>query len=163
MSQIVFSRIDNRLVHGQIATLWSKSVGSNLLVVVDDETANNATQQGIMKMTVDAMGLDVRFFTVQKTIDVIDKAAAHQKIFMVAKDPKTFRQLAEGGVKFTKLNIGNMHYGAGREKIAKKVFVSEEDLRDFEILLNKDVELFVQDTPDDHKKKITKENVWKLH
>lgn len=162
MSQIVFSRIDNRLVHGQVASLWSKSVSANLLVVVDDAVAADSVQQGIMKMTADTMGIDIRFFSVQKTIDIIAKAASHQKIFVVAKTPEEFMRLAVGGVEFDKLNIGNMHYSEGKEQISTKVFVDNKDLENFEIILDYGVDLFIQDTPDEHKKEVNKENLWKL-
>ena len=37
MPNIVLTRIDNRLIHGQVATMWSSSVGANLLLVANDE------------------------------------------------------------------------------------------------------------------------------
>lgn len=38
---IVLTRIDNRLVHGQVGVVWTSSVGANLLLVANDETAND--------------------------------------------------------------------------------------------------------------------------
>lgn len=48
MPNIVLTRIDNRLIHGQVATMWSSSVGANLLLVANDEVCTNEFRQGLM-------------------------------------------------------------------------------------------------------------------
>lgn len=47
MPNIVLTRIDNRLIHGQVATMWSSSVGANLLLVANDEVCTNEFRQGL--------------------------------------------------------------------------------------------------------------------
>ena len=37
MPNIVLTRIDNRLVHGQVATQWCGAIGANLILVANDE------------------------------------------------------------------------------------------------------------------------------
>ncbi|HAA64900.1 MAG TPA: PTS N-acetylgalactosamine transporter subunit IIB, partial [Thermoanaerobacter sp.] len=64
---ILLTRIDNRLVHGQVGVTWVKSLGANLIVVVDDEVANDPLQQQLMKMTAEMAGGGVRFFTIEHT------------------------------------------------------------------------------------------------
>ena len=41
MPNIVLTRIDNRLVHGQVATQWCGTIGANLILVANDEVAGN--------------------------------------------------------------------------------------------------------------------------
>ena len=72
-NNILLTRIDNRLIHGQIVCLWAGSVGANLIVVAHDETAESQIEQSVMRMAASSLGFDTRFFTVQKTIDIIDK------------------------------------------------------------------------------------------
>lgn len=50
MPNIVLTRIDNRLIHGQVATQWCGSVGANLLLVANDEVAKDKLRQGLMNM-----------------------------------------------------------------------------------------------------------------
>ena len=80
---ILLTRIDNRLVHGQVGVTWVGSLGANLLLVANDAAATDPIQQNLMDMVV-AEGVQTRYFTLQKTIDVIHKAASHQKIFPAA-------------------------------------------------------------------------------
>ncbi|WP_044642752.1 PTS galactosamine transporter subunit IIB [Risungbinella massiliensis] len=151
---ILLTRIDNRLVHGQVGVIWTSTLGANLLVVVDDQTANEPLQQQLMEATAKSSGAGIRFFTVQKTIDVIHKAAARQKMFIICKTPETVRRLIDGGVPIQEVNVGNMHYSAGKKELTKKVYVDEKDLEDLHYLQSKGVEVYIQDTPGDTKHSI---------
>ncbi|VTM89823.1 Probable phosphotransferase enzyme IIB component M6_Spy0801 [Raoultella ornithinolytica] len=82
---ILLTRIDNRLVHGQVGVTWTSTIGANLLIVVDDEVANDDIQQKLMGMTADTYGFGIRFFSIEKTIAIISKAAPHQKIFLICR------------------------------------------------------------------------------
>ena len=105
---ILLTRIDNRLVHGQVATQWNSTLGSNLILVANDDVSTNTMRQNLMKMAAPA-GVATRFFSLQKTIDVIGKASPRQKIFIVAETPEDVLTLVKGGVPIKNVNIGNMH------------------------------------------------------
>ena len=81
-ANIVFTRIDNRLVHGQVGVTWTRAVNANLILVANDQAANDPLQQKLMATTADSSGAGIRFFTVQHTIDIIGKAADRQHIFI---------------------------------------------------------------------------------
>lgn len=147
MPNILLTRIDNRLVHGQVGVTWTTSIGANLLVVVDDDVAKNQIQQQLMSITAQNTGVGIRFFTIQKTIDVINKASASQKIFLIVKDPETVVHLLEGGIPIKDVNVGNMHFSEGKEKLSKKVYVDEFDKKQFEQIKSHGVNLFIQDVP----------------
>lgn len=148
---ILLTRIDNRLVHGQVGVIWTGALGANLLVVVDDETAGDPLQQQLMTMTAEASSVGVRFFTVDKTIQVIHKAAPSQKIFIVCRTPAVVRQLVAGGVPIQNVNVGNMHFSPGKKAITKKVYVDDNDLENLRYLQQQGIQVFVQDTPGDVK------------
>ena len=147
-NNILLTRIDNRLIHGQVVCNWAGTVGANLIVVVDDETANSETEKNIMKLAASSLGFDSRFFTVQHTIDVIAKASDDQKILLVCKTPETLRKLIEGGVEIKKVNIGNMHFSEGKKKISDKVYVNDKEMDDLNFIKSKVDEIYIQDTPD---------------
>lgn len=148
---ILLVRIDNRLVHGQVGVTWTSSLGANLIVVVDDEAASQPVQQQLMTMTAESSGVGIRFFTVEKTINVIGKAAPSQKIFIVCKTPETVKKLVDGGVPIEKVNVGNMHFSEGKRAITKKVYVDDKDLENLKYIKSKGVEVYIQDTPGDIK------------
>lgn len=151
---ILLTRIDNRLVHGQVGVTWTSTIGANLLVVVDDEVAGDDIQQKLMGMTADTYGFGIRFFSIEKTINVISKAAPHQKIFLICRTPATVRKLIEGGVPLKDVNVGNMHFSEGKRQISNKVYVNNQDLEDLQFIKKNNINVFIQDVPGDQKESI---------
>ena len=138
MPNIVLCRIDERLIHGQVGVQWVGFAGANLVLVANDEVAEDPVQQNLMEMVL-AEGIAVRFWSLQKVIDNIHRAAERQKILLVCKSPADFLTLVEGGVPITRINVGNLHYASGKKQIAKTVSVDANDIAG--------VECFVQGVP----------------
>lgn len=151
---IVLTRIDNRLIHGQVGVTWTASVGANLILVADDETAENELMQQLMGATAKQAGAASRFWTIQKTIETIHKASERQKIFIVAKTPETVRKLIEGGVPIKEVNVGNMHFSEGKRQISAKVYVDDKDLEDLKAIEESGAEVYIQDVPGNAKEQV---------
>ncbi|MBJ3592015.1 PTS N-acetylgalactosamine transporter subunit IIB [Salmonella enterica subsp. enterica serovar Saintpaul] len=151
---ILLTRIDNRLVHGQVGVTWTSTIGANLLIVVDDDVAQDEIQQKLMGITAETYGFGIRFFSIEKTIKIISKAAPHQKIFLICRTPHTVRMLLEGGILLSDVNVGNMHFSEGKKQISSKVYVNQQDLEDLLFIKKQGVNIFIQDVPGDQKEQI---------
>ncbi|AJI96219.1 PTS N-acetylgalactosamine transporter subunit IIB [Yersinia ruckeri] len=147
---IVWTRIDERLLHGQIRITWGKHTEANLILVANDDAAegpNAAFMQAGMKASAGGE-YAVRFFSIQKTIDVIHKASPQQKVFILCNNPTDVARLVDGGVPITHCNVGNMHFHEGKRQIAKTVSVDQKDLEAFHRMVGRGVTCTVQNTPD---------------
>lgn len=156
MPNIVLTRIDNRLIHGQVATMWSSSVGANLLLVANDEVCTNEFRQGLMDMAAPSFA-QTRYFSIEKTINIIHKASDSQYIAIICETPQDVVRLVEGGVPIKKVNVGNMHMSEGKKQISKAVCVNEADIAAFKRLKELGVEVEIQRVPTE-----AKENIWDL-
>ncbi len=156
MPNILLTRIDNRLIHGQVATQWTGAIDANLLLVANDNVAGDKMRQGLMNMAAPSYA-QTRFFTVQKTIDIIGKASPAQRIFIICETPQDVVRLVEGGVPIKKVNIGNMHMAEGKRQVATSVAVDDSDVAAFKRLQELGVELSIQRVPD-----IAEESIDKL-
>lgn len=150
---ILMTRIDNRLVHGQVGVTWVNALGANLLLVANDNAAQDPVQQNLMDMVI-AEGIQTRYFTLQKTIDIIGKAAERQKIFIVCKTPQDVLTLVKGGVPIKFVNVGNMHFSEGKKQIHKTVSVDKEDIATFKELERLGVTCEIRRVPDEAGEKI---------
>ncbi len=146
MPNIVLSRIDERLIHGQVGVQWVGFAGANLVLVANDEVATDSVQQNLMEMVL-AEGIAVRFWSLQKVIDNIHRAAERQKILLVCKTPRDFLTLVQGNVPVKRINVGNMHYSPGKNQIAKTVSVDAQDIAAFHALEQQGVACYVQGVP----------------
>ena len=147
MPNILLTRIDNRMIHGQVATQWCGVLGANLLLVANDNVATDEFRQGLMNMAAPSYA-QTRFFTIEKTCAIISKASPAQKIFIICETPQDVLRLVEGGVPIKKVNIGNMHMSEGKRQVATSVAVNDDDVATFRKLQELGVELEIKRVPD---------------
>lgn len=148
MPDILLTRVDNRLIHGQVGMTWANHLGANLIIVANDAVAEDEVQQDLMDMAVSSLA-ETRYFTLQKTIDVINLAGDWQHIFLVVKTPQDALKLVENGVPIKVLNIGNMHFQEGKKQITSTISVDENDKETFRRLLELGVKVELRKVPDD--------------
>lgn len=127
-----------------------------MLLVANDAVSTDEFRQGLMNMAAPAYA-QTRYFSIQKTIDIIGKASPAQKIFIICENPQDVLKLVEGGVPIKKVNIGNMHMAEGKRQVATTVAVDDADVEAFKKLKELGVELEIQRVPD-----IAPENIDKL-
>lgn len=145
---ILLTRIDNRLIHGQVGVTWVNHLGANLVVVANDKVSEDEVQQNLMDMVLPDV-IQARYFSLQKTIDIIHKASPRQKIFLVVRDVQDALKLKEGGVPIDHINVGNMHYEEGKKQVSSTVSVDEQDIADFKKLDELGVELDLRRVPNE--------------
>ncbi len=155
MPNIVLCRIDNRLIHGQVATQWTSSIGANLLLVANDKVASDTMRQGLMDMAAPSFA-QTRYFTLKRTMEVIHKAADRQKIFIICENPQDVLALVKGGVPIKKVNIGNMHMAEGKRQVVGSVAVDDADINAFKELRELGVELEIRRVPTESAENIEK-------
>ncbi|MEG1287114.1 PTS galactosamine transporter subunit IIB [Clostridium sp.] len=148
MANILLTRVDNRLIHGQVGVTWVNHLGANLILVANDAVSKDPVQQSLMDMVVpDAIA--TRFFSIEKTIKVIDKASSKQKIFLVCKTPQDVLRLVEGGVEISEVNIGNMHFSEGKEQISSTVSLDDDDRKTLRKLCDLGIKVEQRRVPDE--------------
>lgn len=153
MANIVLVRIDERLLHGQIRITWGKFTGANTIIVANDAIAASPVLQAPFK---GAAGGEyaVLFRSIEQLIGSINKADERRKIVILCKDPIDVARLVEGGVKFSEVNIGNMHNNPQRRQIDKNVSVSEEDIDAFKTIRQHGIESYIQHMPESSRKNV---------
>lgn len=144
----MITRIDNRLIHGQVGMTWVNHLGANLILVANDQVAGDPVQQNLMDMAAPTT-VETRYFTLQETIDKIHLAGDWQKIFLVIKTPQDALKLVQGGVPIDVLNIGNMHFSEGKKQITSTVSVDESDKAAIKGLMDAGVKIEIRRVPDE--------------
>ncbi len=146
MANISMTRVDNRLVHGQVGMTWVSSLGANLVLVANDEVSTDDVQQSLMEMVLPE-SVESRFFTIDYTIEIIENASDDQLIFIVVRNLQDALKLVENGVDIKEINIGNLHYSEGKTKITPQISITEEDRKSIIKLSELGVELNTKQVP----------------
>ena len=147
MLNIVLTRIDDRLIHGQVITAWSKITDANRIIIVDDEVAQEAFLVKVLK-TAAPSTIKVDVFGVNEASEVLKGESQGEKLIILVKTPSVVLSLVKAGVDIKALNVGGMGAGVGRKKFYKNISVSQEEKEEFKELVNLDVNVFIQIVPD---------------
>ena len=145
-SKILLTRIDDRFIYGQDVELWNETVGSNLVLIVNDEIAADSRQWAPMRAAAPE-GVWMRFFSVQRTVDIIHTATPRQWTLIMVASPADALALVKGGVSITKISIGHMQAGEGKRPITPAVAVSDADVAVLRELQELGIELEIRYLP----------------
>jgi PTS system mannose-specific IIB component len=151
LKKIVFFRIDERLIHGQIVTSWLNSVKCDTIVVADDKATKDLFSKTVYSM---AVPRDYKFIlsTVDDAITYL-KDNGSEDVFLIAGNIHA-AELLINALNLSSVNLGYLGSHPGRMKYDKSLFLSQEDLVIIKRLLNKGIEIFVQNVSTERKKNI---------
>ena len=143
-------RVDNRLVHGQIIETWLPFTGAELLVVADDQVAQDVLQQQIMSLAI-PNGVHPAFIKVDDSGGFVARQmqAGAQNVLVLFSSCHDARRASERGLILTSLNVGNLHYSAGKKQVCAHVALSPEDESCLRFFRNKGVELDFRCVPNE--------------
>lgn len=144
-------RIDDRLIHGQVVTGWTRSIGVTCILVVDDKAAGDKIQQSLMRMATPA-GVRAEFLTVA---DAAERIAAdvykNESLLILVRGPKAIISLIDRGVEIQNLNIGNLRSAPEKIKLLSHVYAMPDEIGDWKELDRKNVKMSAQILPDQTK------------
>ena len=139
-------RIDDRLIHGQVATQWMKNYNIEQVVVVNDLAAKDKLQQTILEMAAPA-GIRVMIYGVEEFVDVYNSVEIKRRTLLLFSNPVELLACIKGGFKTETINIGGIKFGPGKRKLAKAVSVSPEEEAALKEILELGIELEVRMMP----------------
>ena len=148
--EIVNIRIDDRLIHGQVAAVWSLVTRATRIMVVDDEVVHDAVNKRALKMACPTR-CKLSILTAERASEnmLAGKYEEDEKIFIVVKNPKTLCAMYDHGFRFTAVNVGNMGGKQDTVMLKKAVSVSKADIERFQYLADKGITITAQMVPND--------------
>lgn len=149
MKGIVHIRIDDRLIHGQVAAFWTNALSVSRIMVINDEVAVDEMQKPLLRMVAPA---SVRTSIIDKETAVKNILAGKyegQRVLAILKNPKDIWDLKEAGLAIKEINVGNMAAREGTRSIKRSVNVTDTDVLYFKKLLEAGVDINAIMVPDD--------------
>ena len=141
-------RIDDRLIHGQIATTWINDYNIEQVLIVDDNVVQDKMQQSVISMTAPA-NVKVKVFGVDSFIGIYKKNPIKRRTMIVLTNSIDAYRLLAGGVEIDYLNVGGMRFLDGRTKIARAVSVTPEEREAFKKIIEMGIDVRIQMIPRD--------------
>lgn len=127
MAKTALLRIDERLLHGQVARNWMKEVGADVIVVANDPVNEDEKQQHLMDL-VTPMGSKSYFFGLSEASTKI-KDLEEEDALVLVETPEDALKLIEDGIEIDSVNVGNIHQASGKKQINDNVYLGEDDIK----------------------------------
>jgi PTS system mannose-specific IIB component len=146
---IVLTRIDNRLIHGQVLESWVPTINANCIVVANDKIANSTMQKLLMEASV-PKGIRVFIGSIDDAAEILDsEELANARIILLFKTSSDALSAHRKGVQYGKLNLGNMHAGDGKMKCSCTIALDPDDIENLNKLEGAGIRIFSQCVPTD--------------
>lgn len=147
--KIVLARVDSRLLHGQIATAWTKSVNPSRIIVVSDAVAKDDLRKKLIEQAAPP-GVKANVIPVEKMIEVSkDPRFGNTKALLLFENPEDVLRVVEGGVDIQEVNVGSMAHSVGKVVVSKVLSMGTEDVETFEELKSRGIKFDVRKVPND--------------
>jgi PTS system mannose-specific IIB component len=139
--KIALARIDDRLIHGQVATRWTKETNVRRIIVVSDEVAKDTVRSTLLKQ-VAPPGVSAHVIDVEKCVRVYNNPKyTDERVMLLFTNPTDVLRIVEGGVPLESINIGGMAFREGKTQINNAISVDAADISAFEKLNARGIEL----------------------
>jgi len=152
--KIGLARIDDRLIHGQVATRWTKETKVSRIIVVSDEVAADHVRKTLLTQ-VAPPGVTAHVVDVAKAVRVWNNPKyANDRVMLLFTNPTDVLRVVQEGVNITSVNIGGMAFRQGKTQVNNAVSVDEKDIAAFRELNSRGIELEVRKVSSDNRLKM---------
>lgn len=149
---IVNFRLDERLIHGQVATYWTRTLQTDRIMVADDDVLKDEIGMDALKAAVPA-GVHLSILSVDNAAKRLNAGTySGQRVFLIVNKTSTIRRLLDSGVNVKEVNIGNMGQKEGRRQVKKSVYCTEQELEDICNIEKEGTLVYAQMVPNDEKR-----------
>jgi PTS system mannose-specific IIB component len=144
---VVVTRVDERLIHGQVMASWSKRLQLARIVVVDDQIAKDDFMKTVLSMSapagmqIDILSVKDAAITAKSDMDSANTMLLFKKLSAALE---LARELRGSSSKMAELNLGNLGSVPGRVQVTKNIFLSEEERTQIRELQDLGVNVFLQ-------------------
>ena len=150
--EYVLARIDSRLLHGQVATAWTKAVHPTRIIVVSDAVAKDQLRKNLIQQAAPP-GVKAHVVPINHMIKLAkdDKHFGGQRAMLLFENPEDVLRVVEGGVPLKTINVGSMAHSIGKVQPNKVLAFSQEDIDTFNKLIKIGLSFDVRKVPSDSK------------
>jgi PTS system mannose-specific IIB component len=150
--EYVLARIDSRLLHGQVATAWTKAVHPTRIIVVSDAVAKDELRKNLIKQAAPP-GVKAHVVPINHMIKLAkdNKHFGGQRAMLLFENPEDVLRAVEGGVPLKTINVGSMAHSIGKVQPNKVLAFNQEDIDVFNKLKKIGLTFDVRKVPSDSK------------
>ncbi len=145
---VVIARVDSRLIHGQVLEAWVPHLRADMILVVGSRESRDPFQRALLE----ALGsprLRIRVVSPEEAASVAEREGPGHRILLLFPGVEQAFRAFEQGLRFDRLNLGNVHPREGSHPVTRSVFLTPEDEQELLALARQGVEIEARAVPAD--------------
>ncbi|SCJ09174.1 EIIAB-Man [uncultured Eubacterium sp.] len=148
MKKIVLARVDDRLIHTEILTLWVPEVRANRILIVDDVVAKDKFRSKVIKEMA-PKGLIIHVYGIDRAVEKLKEPPSFdgERVIVIAETPLVFEELLKRGIRIPQLNIGGMGIRGERKTVARRIACDEREMESIHQIIRRGVHVYFQTVP----------------
>lgn len=147
---VIFARVDDRLIHGQIVQAWLPELNADeVLIPCAKGSSLNA---GLLRL---CLPYEYELTLLDAAAAVRHASASKRRVFLLMGSLKDLTELITNGLQIRSVNIGGMHFKPGAQKLADHVFLDEADKRALKLVHDLGIAIETRAVPNDVSVSIT--------
>ena len=147
--KIGLARVDTRLLHGQVATNWTKTIAPDRIIVVSDKVSQDALRKSMI-MEAAPPGVKVHVIPIRKMLEIDkDPRFGLTKVMLLFETPQDVLAYVEGGGELKEVNLGSMAHSKGKVVVTNALAMGSDDVETLEKLKAKGIKFDVRKVPAD--------------
>lgn len=148
-------RIDDRLIHGQVAFSWTKYLGVNCILIANDSAINDEFKKMSLNLA-KPPGIKLILLSVEDAVNFLNSEDSNKYvIFAIVDSSLDALRLCEQVSDIKSVNAGGIRMGKNKKMISPAIAVDKSDIETFGKLISMGVEVEVRQVPTEKKKSIS--------
>lgn len=148
---IVLTRVDHRLLHGQVAFAWTQDIGADCILIANNDVPNNEIRKTTIKLA-KPQGVKLVIKNIEDSITALQSGVTDKyKLFIVVETIEDAYQLAKACPEIKHINLGGTKAAEGKESLSKAIHASTEEQNLMKELEAAGVEVEIRQVPSDKK------------
>lgn len=144
---VILARIDDRLIHGQVTVGWSEALRPDRIILANNAIAADPWQIKVYSSTVPPH-IEVSIMPVAKAAaSLADHAHRDEKVLLLTGSVEEMGELVRLGVPVEMVNVGGLHFSAGKKEMLPFVYLDKHDLKGLVRLIEMGSTLSAQQVP----------------
>ena len=148
---IILTRVDHRLLHGQVAFSWTQSIGADCILIANDDVPNNEIRKTTIKLA-KPQGVKLVIKSIEDSIAALQSGVTDKyKLFIVVESVRDAYQLAKACPQIKQINLGGIKAKEGTRSLGNAVNVLPEEEKLLEQMIADGIEVEIRQVPADKK------------
>lgn len=147
-------RVDERLLHGQVATAWTHTLQIDAIILANNEVEKDELRKRLIRIAKPS-SVKLAILNLKNAAALIAKhSRSNFKVMVLVGSIEDAKYLVENSEGIKEVNLGHISFKEGKKALSQTVFVDEGEIEDLKYIASKGVQIDARQLPSEKVKNV---------